>query len=148
MKLKLNRVQFTDISTIGELWIDDDIDRFCFTLEDPVRPPGIKIPGKTAIPAGVYEIIINWSQRFKRPMPLLLNVPSFEGIRIHAGNTAADTEGCILVGFSRAPDYVGSSKAAFDALFAKIEKALADNDKVWIRISPDIKSQKGGNNLC
>jgi len=136
MKLKLNRIQFTEKSTIGELWVDDDPERFCFTLEDRTREAGVKVAGKTAIPPGEYEIIINWSKRFKRPMPLLLNVPNFEGVRIHSGNTAADTEGCILVGFSRAPDFVGNSKAAFDALFARISHAISEGEKVMIGIYP------------
>jgi len=72
-------------------------------------------------------------------MPLLLDVPDFEGIRIHSGNTEADTEGCILVGFSRSPDFVGSSKSAFDALFARISDAIINDEKVRIGIYP-----KGG----
>jgi len=136
VRLKLNRIQFTEKSTIGELWVNDDEDRFCFTLEDMVRPPGVKIAGKTAIPPGQYEIIINWSQRFKRPMPLLLDVPSFEGVRIHAGNTSEDTEGCILVGFNRSPDFVGNSRGAFDALFAVISRVLNEKETVSISIRP------------
>ncbi len=136
MRLKVNRVQFTEISTIGELWVDDDEDRFCFTLEDKVRSSGVKVAGKTAIPPGQYEIIINWSQRFKRPMPLLLDVPNFEGVRIHAGNTPEDTEGCILVGFNRSPDFVGHSRAAFDTLFATMSRVLNEKESVTISIRP------------
>ena len=136
VRLKLNRIQFTEKSTIGELWVDDDEDRFCFTLEDMVRSPGVKVPGQTAIPPGQYEVIINWSNRFKRPMPLLLDVPNFEGVRIHAGNTEADTEGCILVGFNRSPDFVGNSRAAFDALFAAMSRAVNEKESVTISIRP------------
>jgi len=136
MKLKLNRIQFTEKSTIGELWVDDEPDRFCFTLEDVAREAGVKVAGQTAIPAGQYEVVINWSQRFKRPMPLLLNVPNFEGVRIHSGNTAADTEGCILVGFNRAPDFVGNSRQAFDTLFATMQRALQQEEKITIDIGP------------
>ena len=134
MKLKLNRIQFTDISTIGELWLEDE--RLCFTLEDKVRPLGDKIKGKTAIPADSYKVIINWSGRFKRPMPLLLDVSNFEGVRIHSGNTEADTEGCILVGFSRSPDFVGNSKKAFDVLFSKMLQAIQNDEEIMIDISP------------
>lgn len=138
MRLKLNRVQFTEKSTIGELWVDDDEDRFCFTLEDKVRAPGVKVAGKTAIPAGQYEIIINWSQRFKRPMPLLLDVPNFEGVRIHAGNSEVDTEGCILVGFNRSPDFVGNSRQAFDTLFATMQREFNEKETITIDIQPRI----------
>ena len=90
MELTLTRTDFTNDSTIGELSVNGKFE--CFTLEDKVRP--VKIKGMTAIPAGAYEVVINFSERFQRPLPLLLNVPNFDGIRIHAGNTAKDTEGC------------------------------------------------------
>ena len=92
MELRVERTDFSETSTIGKLYVDDQFE--CYTLEDKVRP--VKIKGKTAIPAGRYEVIVNFSQRFGRMLPLFLNVPNFEGVRIHPGNTAADTEGCIL----------------------------------------------------
>jgi len=70
-------------------------------------------------------------------MPLLLDVPNFEGIRIHSGNTEADTEGCILVGFNRAPDFVGNSKMAFDVLFARISEAISRKEEIKIGIYPN-----------
>ena len=94
MKLFLQRIAQTPEYTIGRLEIDGKF--FCNTLEDTVRDE--KIAGKTAIPEGTYEVIVNRSARFKRDLPLLLDVPNFEGIRIHRGNTAKDTSGCILVG--------------------------------------------------
>ncbi len=99
MNLKLLRKTFTEESTIGVLSVNGTAE--CFTLEDKVR--AVKIPGKTAIPAGIYEVTITFSDRFQKPLPLLLNVPNFAGIRIHPGNTAADTEGCILVGKTHGP---------------------------------------------
>ncbi len=93
----------------------------CFTLEDVERP--VKIKGETAIPKGTYKVIINQSNRFKRQLPLLLNVPGFEGVRIHAGNTNHDTEGCILVGQTRHKEFIGKSRKAFDKLFKKMQKA-------------------------
>lgn len=130
MELVLRRETFTDQSTIGTLDLNGVFD--CYTLEDRVRY-GPKVPGKTAIPLGRYEVIISWSQRFQKPMPLLLNVPGFEGIRIHSGNTAADTEGCILVGKTEGVDVVGQSRVAFQALFAKL-KAAAKKEKMFLSI--------------
>ena len=129
MNLRLLRKTFTDTSTIGALSIDGTPE--CFTLEDKVR--AVKIHGKTAIPAGIYEITITFSEKFKQPLPLLLNVPNFAGIRIHSGNTAADTEGCILVGTTQTNDKVGNSRIAFAALFPKIQAALT-KEKVFIEV--------------
>ena len=88
----------------------------------------------TAIPAGFYEVVVNFSQRFQRQLPLLLGVPNFDGVRIHAGNTDADTEGCLLVGKTKARDFIGGSRAAFDALFPKIQRAAA-SEKIFIEIA-------------
>ncbi len=129
MELQVKRTDFTDNSTIGELSVNGQFE--CYTLEDKVRP--VKIAGKTAIPAGRYEVIIDFSQRFGRLLPLLLNVPDFEGVRIHPGNTAANTEGCILVGEEKSQDFVGQSRAAFDRLFAKLS-AAAEKEKIYLEI--------------
>lgn len=129
-EMHLKRVQFTTLTTIGELWLGDWLE--CFTLEDAVRPH--KIPKVSAIPAGRYAVVIDWSKRFGRPMPHLLDVPDFEGIRIHCGNSEADTEGCILVGRTRGVDIVGESRMAFNQLLPELERALA-KDRVWIRIT-------------
>jgi len=129
MNLKLVRKTFTDETTIGVLSVDGKTE--CFTLEDKVR--AVKIHGKTAIPGGIYEVTITFSDRFKKPLPLLLNVPNFAGIRIHSGNTAADTEGCILVGETRGANIVGNSRKAFAALFAKLEAALT-KEKIFIEV--------------
>lgn len=119
--------------TIGLLSIDGVHE--CYTCEDVVRPSGEKLHGQTAIPAGVYSVVVNQSQRFKRRLPLLLlAVPGFEGVRIHPGNTAADTEGCILPGMGFAPTGVTQSVRAFDALFRKIEAAHAAGHPVTIEI--------------
>lgn len=107
--------------TIGRLFINGAYE--CDTLEDTVRPDGVKIAGQTAIPAGTYPVRITWSPRFKKMLPMLDNVPNFTGVRIHTGNTAQDTEGCILVGYNRVKGRVCDSRAAFRRLFAKLETA-------------------------
>lgn len=119
MKIEIVRFQFTDKSTIGRLYVDGVFE--CYTLEDKIRD--MKIKGITAIPAGIYKVIIDMSGRFKRLLPLLINVLGFSGIRIHIGNKPEDTEGCILVGQSFTTDWIGSSGKAFDALFAKMQAA-------------------------
>jgi len=119
MKLHVKRLHKTNNSTIGELTIDGIFQ--CYTLEDVERE--VKIKSETAIPKGTYKVIINKSNRFKRLLPLLLDVKGFEGIRIHSGNTNHDTEGCILVGETRGKDFVGKSRKAFDKLFEKMKKA-------------------------
>jgi hypothetical protein len=129
MNIRLLRKTFTEESTIGDLTVNGQPE--CFTLEDKVR--AVKIHGKTAIPAGIYEVTITFSEKFKKPLPLLLNVSNFAGIRIHSGNTAVDTEGCILVGTTKGPDRVNNSRVAFKALFAKIEAALK-KEKVFIEV--------------
>ena len=130
MELTLTRTDFTNDSTIGELSVNGKFE--CFTLEDKVRP--VKIKGMTAIPAGAYEVVINFSERFQRPLPLLLNVPNFDGIRIHAGNTAKDTEGCILVGQVKQKNFIGTSRLALEALFKKLKKASLTG-KIFIHIA-------------
>lgn len=128
MKLTVNRNQLTNKSTIGELWIDGKFE--CYTLEDVCRK-GIKISGQTAIPEGTYEVIIDYSNRFKKDMPHVLNVPGFEGIRIHPGNTAENTEGCLLVGMSKSNDFIGGSKAAFEKITTKLIEGLK-HGKIFI----------------
>lgn len=130
MDLNVKRLVFSEESTVGELSINGEFE--CYTLEDKVRP--VKIKGKTAIPSGRYEVIINFSQRFQRQLPLLLKVPDFEGVRIHPGNTAANTEGCILVGETKDENFVGHSRLAFDRLFEKL-KAASQTEKIFIEIA-------------
>lgn len=93
-----------------------------------------KVPGKTAIPYGTYNVVITWSNRFGRLLPLLENVPGYTGVRIHAGNTSADTEGCLLPGRVRHAKGVGQSRPACDQLLPKIDRALKAGAKVTIEI--------------
>lgn len=138
MNLLLQRQPSADGATIGELSIDGVHE--CWTCEDVVRPPGVKVPGQTAIPAGRYRVIVNRSERFSRLaghdvfLPLLLDVPGFEGVRMHTGNRPEDTEGCILPGAVRGTNNVGQSRMAFEPLFAKIVAATQDGGECWIEV--------------
>lgn len=139
MEMTLNRKTFTDESTIGELEVDGKFE--CYTLEDKVRPH--KIAKVTAIPAGRYQVDVTHSNRFKCLMPILLDVPGFQGIRIHSGNTAANTEGCILVGQKAGVNRIDGSRLAYAPLFEKIQQAKKRNEKIWI----DIKNTAAGDTL-
>lgn len=143
MRIVVRRTLFTDKQTCGELLVDGLY--FCHTLEDKVRidnpttpqNEGAKIWGETAIAEGVYKVIIRMSQRFKRPMMALLDVPDFTGILIHSGNTEADTHGCILVGYKLDDAHhiaPGTSRVASDRLFEKVRSALACKEEVTIEV--------------
>ena len=138
MRLVLTRTLLNAKSTIGKLVVDDTF--FCYTLEDKDRflethPEG-KVYGETAIPRGKYQVIIDFSNRFKRELPRLLLVPGFEGIRIHPGNTDKDTHGCILVGTSIVnDDFIGNSRAAFNHLFDVMDDAYNRGEEIWIEVT-------------
>jgi len=127
VKLSLQRLPNNLTCAFGNLYINDVW--FCYTLEDIVReaegqPVSFwKKKGDTAIPRGTYDVRLTFSNRFQRIMPQLMDVPGFEGVRIHAGNTNADTEGCILVGDMVQADFLGQSKKAYDRLFALLKAA-------------------------
>lgn len=130
MELTLHRDPSSDTETTGRLSCDGV--HVCFTLEDPVTP--VKRPGESAIPAGRYEVVISRSQRFGRMLPELRNVPGFSGVRMHAGNTSADTAGCILVGQSRGQHSVLQSALALGELQPRLARALARGERVWLTI--------------
>lgn len=140
MKLTLKRIALRPTYTIGKLYIDDVY--FCDTIEDTVRDLNKngkfdngekKIHSKTAIPYGTYEIKWTYSPRFKKYTPQLMNVPSFEGIRIHAGNTSADTEGCLILGKNKQVGKVLNSRATINKFYPIIKEACY-NGKVIIEI--------------
>jgi len=108
--LKVERRWPTENYTIGRFYVNGEF--WCNTLEPKVRDltKEKKVPGKTAIPAGTYEVIITYSQKFKRRLPILLNVPDFTGVRIHSGNKVEDTEACILPGENKKKGMVLNSK--------------------------------------
>lgn len=134
MKLELNRIAEKPLYTIGRLFVDGKY--FCDTLEDRCRDldKEEKVMHETAIPAGVYEVIVNVSVKFKRKLPLLLNVPYFTGIRIHRGNTDKDTSGCILVGENRLPGRVINSTGYELRLTELIEIAMLSGEKITIQV--------------
>lgn len=123
MKLTLKRIALRPTYTIGKLYIDGEY--FCDTCEDTVRMDGKKIQGETAIPFGTYRVVITQSARFKKKLPELLDVPYFVGVRIHSGNTAKDSEGCILVGRNTIKGMVTQSRDTMKKLMAIIEPACS-----------------------
>ena len=140
MKLTLKRIALRSTYTIGRLYVDGNY--FCDTLEDTVRDLNKngkfdngekKIKGKTAIPYGTYEIKWTYSPRFKKYTPQLMNVPSFEGIRIHNGNSSTDTEGCLLLGENKKVGMVLNSRATINKFYPLIKKACSKG-KVTIEI--------------
>ncbi len=136
MELTLTRTEKTKDYTTGRLDIDGTY--FCDTLEPTWRSlgpgrPGHKIAGRTAIPDGRYPVVVTYSPRFGRWLPLLLHVPQFEGIRIHAGNTPDDTAGCILVGENRRPGQVLDSRLWERRLVRRLaSRPLGEG--VWITV--------------
>ena len=143
MELLLKRIYKGDKYTIGKLYIDGEW--FCDTIEDVVRslPKDCpytskgknceckeKVYGKTAIPAGTYKVILSYSNRFKRILPELLNVPHFLGIRIHRGNTEQDSAGCIILGENKVKGKVINSTP----YEIKLVKLLENQKNVTITI--------------
>lgn len=130
MILRVIREPSTAAATMGILLIDGVF--ACWTLEDVVR--AVKIPGETAIPTGRYAVRLSLSQRFQKVLPEVLAVPGFTGIRIHAGNTQADTAGCLLVGRVRAYDRVEESKLALMNVMEHLRRATTAGDPITLTI--------------
>lgn len=139
MKLILQRTHTEGDATLGVLLVDGLFE--CYTLEDLPRPT--KVAGQTRIPAGLYVIIITESPRFGRPMPLLLGVPGFTGVRVHPGNVAADTAGCVLVGEALGEDgrSVVRSRVAFERLLAQMFEARSRGEGLLIEVLDEDRAQ-------
>ena len=138
MEITVHRTTLAPDFTISELHVDSKFQ--CYVLEDADRyleAGGTKVYGRTAIPRGRYQVKTTWSPRFKKNLPLLLEVPQFLGVRIHPGNDVGDTEGCLLPGTSADTERgrVGASRVAFNALAELIRKAENAGEEVWITIS-------------
>jgi Steigviridae/Suoliviridae L,D-carboxypeptidase/transpeptidase len=148
MQLLSIRRWYTDSCTISELFLNmllTGLDlssaseaatlsigpaiRECFVLEDTVRAPGVKIQNETAIPAGRYRMVVDWSNRFKKYAFHILDVPNYAGIRMHSGNTDKDTDGCLLVGDERALNAVFGSHKAFISLWEKLTEEAGFNEE-------------------
>lgn len=153
MELNLRRVALRDTYTIGKLYVNGIY--FCDTIEDKVRDLNKdgdlndvgegKIPSLTAIPYGKYEVTLkvqspkyslksnyNWCKGY---LPRLINVPHFEGILIHAGNTSSDSAGCILVGENKIKGQVINSMVTLKRLYCSVLKEASDkNEDIWIKI--------------
>lgn len=141
MKMLLKRRFLGDNYTIGTLYIDDI--RFCDTLEDKNRDVNKngkfdkgekKVQGETCIPYGTYKVTLNLSPRFKRPLPRLMDVPDFDGVLIHRGNTAKDTQGCILVGENKVKGKVINSTPYEVELVRRCADAIANKEEITIEI--------------
>lgn len=141
MKLRLERLWPKKDYTVGRLYVDDRL--FCNTLEDRIMDKnknGVfdgdekKVYSESAIPYGTYKIIYNWSPKFGRNLPRLLNVPHFEGILIHPGNTAADSAGCILVGKNTEVGRLTNSRYISDELNKLIDEAQRKGEPITIEI--------------
>jgi len=151
MELILKRIAKRKTYTIGRLYIRQQVmdeyqpgyedHYFCDTLEPTWRDyanGAYKVKGRSAIPEGRYAVVISWSPKFKQWLPILLGGPEFnrkwQGIRIHAGNTAKDTEGCILVGQNREVGKVLDSRKWLYELKQKIVEAKDRGEAVWITV--------------
>lgn len=133
MNLTLDRQPSWQGGTLGLLFVDGVFE--CHTLEDVARPAGEKVAGETCIPPGRYRVKLLPSPRFGRIMPRLLDVPGFEGVLIHWGNTPADTEGCILLGTAEAATFIGHSRDTFAALFARLDAADRLGEEIWLTVT-------------
>lgn len=142
MEIKVKRITPIDYPyTIGKMYIDGEY--FCDTLEDRVRDLNkngkfdngeVKVAGETAIPYGRYQVVVTMSPRFKRELPRLLNVPNFEGILIHRGNTDKDSAGCLLLGENKVKGKVINSTPYEQKLVSILKDVQNKGEEIWITI--------------
>ena len=139
MRLTLIRRYNKPNYCIGDLYIDgvwfsnvlEDTDRGLDDLMPLEDIKKMKVKGETAIPTGIYQVLLTYSPKYKKIMPLINNVKGYSGIRIHSGNTAKDTEGCLLVGKNKEVGKVLESRNTFNALFKRLQQT---NGKIIIDI--------------
>lgn len=163
MKIEVRREACTESSTPGKMYVDGKF--YAYTIED-VEREGVavdknkKVYGRTAIPRGSYKCIVTYSPHFKREVTLVLDVPNFRGIRIHSGNTASDSEGCIIIAkhrFSTEKVWGASRKLerkltalVKEAGEATLEVASVEEGKLLVfeemEVKTSINTQKGEKN--
>lgn len=142
MEIKVKRITPIDYPyTIGKMYIDGEY--FCDTLEDRVRDINkngkfdngeVKVAGETAIPYGRYQVVVTMSPKFKRELPRLLNVPNFDGILIHRGNTDKDSAGCLLLGENKVKGKVINSTPYEQKLVSILKDVQNKGEEIWITI--------------
>ena len=142
INLQLSRIALKETYTIGTLRIGTEY--FCDTLEDAVRDFNkdgdlddygeMKVYGETAIPYGRYRVIVTWSPKFKRELPLILDVRHFTGIRIHRGNYPKDSAGCILVGENTKPGMVLNSAYYEKKLVLILKGFITSGEEIFINV--------------
>ena len=142
MEIRVKRIARKDGYTIGKMYINGAY--FCDTLEDTDR--GLKSTmseeeilskkrkGVTAIPIGEYDVILTFSPKFKRVLPLLLNVPGYQYIRVHHGNLPSSTDGCLLVGENKVKGQIINSRATLERLMSVLLECEKKKEKVTITI--------------
>lgn len=142
MEIQVNRIARKEGYTIGRMSLYGEY--FCDTLEDTDRGLNSsmqvdeilakKVKAETAIPTGKYDVILTFSPRFKRLLPLLLNVPGYQYIRVHNGNRPYSTEGCLLVGENKAKGQVLNSRATLEKLMSVLLECEKRKEKISITI--------------
>lgn len=140
MRLTLKRIANKKDYCIGKLYINGKY--FCDTLEDVDRGlddsmsedeiKQLKVKTQTAIPCGIYTVLLTYSPKYKKVMPLINNVKGYSGIRIHSGNSSKDTEGCLLVGKNTVVGRLTDSRNTFNALFKRLQQK--GSNKITIEI--------------
>lgn len=135
MRITLNRYELKKNWTMGELFINDVF--ICDTLEPPYRGDDLtnkKVKGNTAIPCGIYKVIMSFSNRFQKVLPEILGVPFFVGIRMHSGNTVDDTEACILSGKKMKEGYIGNSRETMKYINNALTEAFNAKEEIQIEV--------------
>ena len=142
MEIQVNRIARKDDYTIGRMSLNGEY--FCDTLEDTDRGLNSTMPldeilskkrkGITAIPTGKYDVILTFSPKFKRVLPLLLNVPGYQFIRVHQGNQVDSTDGCLLVGENKEKGKVLNSRATLEKLMSVLLESEKCKEKISLTI--------------